>query len=91
MRLTAAEHEQVEHTFKTTTGRRLRERCQAVLMASQGRKWKAIAQDLGVHRTPVRRWLDHYAAHGLDGLVIHWAPGKPARLPLQLAPTIGVL
>jgi transposase len=57
-------------------------------MASRGRKHKAIAQDLGVHRTTVRRWLDHYATQGLDGLVMHWAPGKPARMPPQLAPTI---
>jgi DNA-binding NarL/FixJ family response regulator len=42
---------------KTTPDRRLRERCQAVLMASRGRKRKAIAQDLGVHRTTVRLWL----------------------------------
>jgi transposase len=58
-------------------------------MASRGRKRKIIAQDLGVvHRTTVRRWLDDYAAHGLEGLVIHWAPGQPARIPPQLAPTI---
>ena len=51
--LTTTEHEQLEHTFKTTSDRRLRERCQAVLMASRGRKRQAIAQDLGVHRTTV--------------------------------------
>jgi hypothetical protein len=38
MRLTTAEHAQLEHTFKTTSDRRLRERYQAVLMASRGRK-----------------------------------------------------
>jgi transposase len=88
IRLTAAEQEQIEQTFKTTANRRLRERCQAVLMASRGRKHKTIAQDLGVHRTTVRRWLAQYEARGLDGLVIHWAPGQPARIPSPLAPTI---
>jgi transposase len=54
---TATEQAELEHTFKTTPNRRLRDRCQAVLMTSRGCKRKAIAQDLGVHRTTVRLWL----------------------------------
>ena len=88
IRLTATEQAQLEHTFKTTSDRRLRDRCQAVLMASRGRKRKTIAQDLGVHRTTVRRWLTQYHEHGLAGLEIHWAPGQPGRIPETLAPTI---
>jgi transposase len=88
IQLTTAEHEQLEHTFKTTTDRRLRDRCQAVLMASRGRKRRTIAQDLGVHRTTVQRWLTHYHERGLTGLQIQWAPGQPRRLPEPLAPTI---
>jgi predicted ArsR family transcriptional regulator len=68
IQLTTAEHEQLEHTFKTTTDGRLRDRCQAVLMARRGRKRRTIAQDLGVHRTTVRRWLTHYHERGLAGL-----------------------
>jgi transposase len=88
IQLTTAEREQLEHTFKTTTDRRLRDRCQAVLMASRGRKRKTIAQDLGVHRTTVRLWLKHYHARGVEGLQIHWAPGPPRRIPQTLGPTI---
>jgi transposase len=88
IRLTAAEQEQLDHIFKTTTDRRLRDRCQAVLMASRGRKRKSIAQDLGVHRTTVRLWLKHYHERGLGGLTIHWAPGQPGRIPETLASTI---
>jgi transposase len=88
IRLTATEHAQLEHTFKTTSDRRLRDRCQAVLMASRGRKRRAIAQDVGVHRTTVRRWLTQYQERGLGGLQIHWAPGQPGRIPETLAPTI---
>jgi transposase len=65
--LTATEQAALEDTFKTTADRRLRERCQAVLMAHRGRKHKLIAQDLGVHRTTVRLWLQHYQTHGLEG------------------------
>ena len=53
IQLTPAEQDQLEHLFKTTKDRRLRNQCQAVLMASRGRKRQTIAQDLGVHRTTV--------------------------------------
>ena len=88
IRLTTAEQEQVEHLFKTTHDRRLRDRCQAVLMASRGRKRKAIAQDLGGHRTTVRLWLKQYLERGIAGLTIHWAPGRRGRIPTTLAPPV---
>jgi transposase len=88
IRLTTAEQEQLEDIFKTTNDRRLRDRCQAVLMASRGRKRQTIAHDLGVHRTTVRLWLKHYHEQGLAGLQIHWAPGQPRRLPEMWGPTI---
>jgi transposase len=88
IKLTATEQAQLEQIFKTTDDRRLRDRCQAVLMASRGRKRKSIAQDLGVHRTTVRLWLKHYHEQGVAGLQIHWAPGQPGRIPAALGPTI---
>lgn len=88
IQLTTAEQEHLAHIFKTTTDRRLRDRCQAVLMASRGRKRKTIAQDLGVHRTTVRLWLQQYHERGLEGLQIHWSPGQPGRIPATLGPTI---
>ena len=88
IRLTTTDQAHLEHLFKTTPNRRLRDRCQAVLMASRGRKRAAIAQDLGVHRTTVRLWLKQYQEQGLQGLVIHWAPGRLGRIPETLTPTI---
>jgi transposase len=57
-------------------------------MASRGRKRKAIAQDLGVHRTTVRQWLTQYLQHGLAGLRIQWAPGQPGRIVETFAPNL---
>jgi transposase len=85
--LTAPEQAALEHLFKTTSNRRLRDRCQAVLMASRGRKRKAIAQDLGVHRTTVRHCLNPYHQRRVAGLEMQWAPGQPGRIPESLAPT----
>ena len=45
IRLTATEQTQLDQLFKTTEDRRLRDRCQAVLMAHRGRKSRNIAQD----------------------------------------------
>ena len=53
IRLTTAEQEQLEHTVKTTSDRRLRERCQAVLMASRGRKRQRHRPRFGGARTTV--------------------------------------
>jgi transposase len=86
--LSAKEQAGVERTFKAAADRRLRERCQAVLMAHRGRKRKAIAEDLGVHRTTVKKWLEQYRAGGIEGLRGQRAPGKPQRIPEALAPTI---
>ena len=88
IRLTATEQAQLEQLFKTTTDRRLRDRCQAVLMAHRGRKRTIIAQDVGVHRTTVRLWLHQYHELGLEGFRFHWAPGQPGRIPEPLASTI---
>src|SRR5215510_15719943 len=88
IRLTATEQTHLEQLCKTTHDRRLRDRCQAVLMASRGRKRKTIAQDLGGHRTTVRLWLKPYHARGVEGVQSHWAPGPPRRLPQTLGPTI---
>ena len=88
IRLTATEQAHLEHLFKTTPDRRFRDRCQAVLLASRGRKRKSIAQALGVHRTTVRLWLKHYHERGEEGLQIQWAPGQPRRIPETLGPTI---
>src|SRR4029450_8043428 len=86
--LTRQAQETLESTFQQTSDRRLRDRCQAVLMASRGRKRSAIAQDLGVHRSTVLSWLKQYQAHGFAGLHIPWAPGRPRRIPADLALTI---
>jgi hypothetical protein len=48
--VTLSDHErqQLETTFTTTTDRRLRNRCQAILMAARRRRHAHIAEDLNV-------------------------------------------
>ena len=86
--LSAEEQRVVEQQYKASTDRRLRDRCQAVLMAHRGRKRRAIAEDLGMHRTTVKKWLDQYRARGVAGLEVRRAPGYrnvfPRRWPRRL-------
>jgi transposase len=87
--LTVSQEPEGEQVFKRTPDRRLRARCQAVLMAARGRARHEIAQDLGVHRTTVRVGLQSYREHGLVGLPIQGAPGPQARISEEWAPRIG--
>src|SRR5262249_12659937 len=68
--LTDPDRQQLEHTFKTTADRRLRDRCQAILMADRGRRHHQIAEDLRVTSRTLQRWLNAYCAGGLAGLTI---------------------
>lgn len=53
--LSEPQRQQLESTFKTTADRRLRERCQAILMANRQRRHCQIAQDVGVSSRTVQR------------------------------------
>ena len=86
--LTSNQEQELEELFKSTPDRRLRARCQAVLMAARGRARREIAQDVGIHRTTLRLWLQSYREQGLAGLSIQWAPGPQARISQEVAPRI---
>jgi transposase len=86
--LSAKERRRLEDTFRTTTDRRLRDRVQAVLMASGDRTQAQIAADLLVSERSVRRWLQAWRAEGLAGLEIQWAPGATPLIEETLAPEI---
>lgn len=86
--LSAKERRRLEDTFRTTTDRRLRDRVQAVLMASGDRTQAQIAVDLLVSERSVRRWLQAWRAEGLAGLEIQWAPGATPLIEETLAPEI---
>src|SRR4029453_13261672 len=82
------ERRPLENTFKTTANRRLRHRCQAMLMAARGRRHHYIAEDLGISTRTLQRWLQAYQTHGLGGLTMRWAPGRTPHIPEVLAPEI---
>ena len=88
IQLPQAETDRLEKLFQTTNDRKLRDRLQIVLMAQRGRARQDIAQDLGIHRRSVTRWLNAYCDGGLDALRPRKAKGKPSKIPASLADVI---
>jgi transposase len=85
IQLPQAEVDCLEELFQSTGDRQLRDRLQIVLMAHRGRPRQEIAQDLGVHRRSVTRWLNTYCEGGLDALRPRKARGNEAKIPAALA------
>lgn len=88
VQLNAEQRHTLEHCFKTAPEPRLRNRCQAVLMAARGRKKQDIAADLCVSRDTVTAWLKAYRRGGVAGLTITWAPGRQRLIEERHAPMI---
>jgi transposase len=86
--LSELERRRLEDTFNTTPDRRLRNRCQALLMVARGRRHRQIAEDLSISPRTLQRWLHAYQAHGWGGLTIRWAAGRTPHIPAALAPEI---
>ncbi len=77
--------QRLDRLFRTTTDRKFRDRLQIVRMAHRGRARQAIADDLGIDRRTVTRWLNAYCDAGVEGLRPRKPPGKPPGIPTELA------
>jgi transposase len=82
------EFERLQHLFRSTPDRKLRDRTQIILLAQRGRPHQDIAQDLGITSRTVQRWLNAYLERGLDGLRPKKAKGATPKLTADLAPLL---
>jgi hypothetical protein len=55
----------------------LARRARIVLLAAERVPLRRIAEQVGVDRKIVRRWLDRFRARGLEGLQDRPRPGRP--------------
>jgi transposase len=88
IQLPPSEADRLEDLFRSTRDRKLRDRLQIVLLAHRGRPRQDIADDLGIHRIGVTRWLNAYCERGLDGLLPRKAKGGAPGIPAALADEI---
>jgi transposase len=86
--LPSAELEPLQHLFRATDDRTLRDRVQIILMAQRGRPHQQIAADLGITPRTVQRWLNAYLERGTEGLRPRKAPGATPKLTADLAPLL---
>lgn len=69
IRLRRGDRRTLQSMIRTrTTPQRLVERARIVLGAAEGKAGHVIAQEVGVSRPTVQRWLDRYEADGIDAL-----------------------
>ncbi len=59
-----------------------RQRCQIILLKSQGRTSKDVGQIVGLSHISINQWLNRYEAEGITGL--HTKPGRGRRPILNL-------
>ncbi len=64
------------HQLSFAVDRRLRNPCQAILIADRGRRHSQIAEDLHVTPRTPQRWLHAYRPGGLDKLTMQGAAGR---------------
>jgi transposase len=83
--LTQEERQELEARVRApATGRKERERCQAVLASDAGVEQRDIAHALGCALRSVQRHVSRFRRRGLEGMRPRKAPGKPAHIPAQL-------
>ena len=85
IRLPETEAQRLEEAYKQEIDPKFRDRIQIIRLTSRDRPHNQIAADLAVSTRTVQRWLNAYLDHGLDALRPREAPGKPGKIPAELA------
>lgn len=71
----AAKHE-LEEGYKYSKSPQFSRRCHIVLLKSQGRTSKEIADIFGITTQPVNRWCNRYLESGINGLETKEGQGR---------------
>lgn len=74
---------ELEKGFRDSASHVFRARCQIVLLKSEGRKSKEIAEFLRFCEPMVNRWLKRYLADGIEALKTRAGQGRKAILNVE--------
>ena len=66
--LSSAERAELEQAYRSGTSHALRQRCQLVLLKSEGRTSEQVGQLVKMNPITVNNWLTRYQTEGLAGL-----------------------
>ena len=78
--LEPAHRQALEDAFRRGTSHAFRQRCQMVLLKSEGRTSQEVAGIVKQHYVSVNAWLTRYQQGGLDGLRTRPGRGRKALL-----------
>jgi len=81
--LSPADRVALEQAFRTSPSHAFRQRCQLVLLKSEGRTSKEVAAILKQHYVSVNTWLNRYQQGGLQALQTKPGRGRKALLHKQ--------
>ncbi len=70
----------LEEGHRSGVGPGFRRRCQMVLLKSQGRTSRQVAEIVGVCEMSVHKWVHRYQQHGMGGLASKAGRGRKAIL-----------
>jgi transposase len=85
IRLPQEESQRLDQAFREEADRKFRDCIHIVRLAARRRPHQEIAEHLAISPRTVQRWLNAYREGRLDGLRPRQAPGKPAKIPIDLA------
>ncbi len=90
--LTAAEHRELEQWVRAgTTAQRLAQRARLILGRAAGLGSRRLAQQEGISRTTVRRWVARFVVHRCTGLKDRPRQGRPTCIgPVTRALTVAL-
>lgn len=71
---------ELENGYRNGKSHAFRQRCQMVLLKSEGRKSQEIAGFLGFCQQAVNFWLHRYKREGINGLLVRTGRGRPGIL-----------
>jgi transposase len=74
----------LENGLRTSKSHAFRMRCQAILLKSEGRKSKDVANIVGMCHVSVNSWLKRYKEAGMVGLLTKPGRGRKALLDKQV-------
>ena len=80
--LNSAQRKALKAGHKQGKSATFRQRCQIILLKSQGRTAKEVSQIVGLSHISVNHWLNRYETEGIDGL--HTKPGRGRQPILDL-------
>ena len=81
--LTTIDRKALELAFRTASSHAFRQRCQIVLLKSEGRSSKEVAGIVKLHYVSVNAWLTRYEQTGIDGLSTKPGRGRKPVLDKQ--------